>query len=137
MFRETADMMVIEAIGSNVHFSVDFDFVIQRRSPHPLNIDNHHHVAFTRGPFVYCAETIDNPDISDLRAVRISKDALVRAVVDGKTFVEWGLEDVVVLKILAVVLDGTGEKRVEVTLIPLFLWANRGNSDHRVWLPLL
>jgi uncharacterized protein len=132
-------VIVIESVstGSTLRFTVEFEFLIQRLLPHPLNLDNYQHIAFARGPFVYCVETTDNTGILDLRGLRISADAPVREVIDGERFSRWGLDEVVLLKLPASTLDVDGGlSEVELTLIPLFLWANRGKSDLRVWLPL-
>jgi hypothetical protein len=132
--RETEAVVFVESVGPFLHFTVDFDFVVQRLSPHPLNLDKYGHVAFALGPLVYCAETVDNPDVPDLRAIRISADAPVREVVDTESFAPWGMINVVVLKLPAFVIGS--DMKVELTLIPLFLWANRGKADLRVWLPV-
>ena len=104
--------------------------------PHPFTLDNRGCVAFARGPFIYCAETVDNPTIPDLRATRIHTDRPVMEEIDNTGFVNWGLRPVV-LKTAATVLETSGKAGREETmaLIPICLWANRGKSDLRVWLP--
>ena len=116
--------------------------------PHPLNLDNAQCIAVARGPFIYCAETVDNAHISDLRAIRIP---------DGAEFLEesldtQGLEAIgfdrdgvsgiggkaIILRTKAHIIrtkENVGDADVTLTLVPYFMWANRGKSNHRVWLP--
>lgn len=129
--------------SGSTELKVVFAYRPRRILPHPLDTSNHGHVAFARGPFVYCAETIDNPAISDLRALRIPNDASAEEVIEQEAFALWQLKDVVSLKVGAVVVgkkdgDEIGKEHevaIQVKLVPVALWANRGKSDMRVWLP--
>ncbi|KAI5121775.1 hypothetical protein M0805_009586 [Coniferiporia weirii] len=124
-----------------------FTFRTRKIHPHPLNLDNGHSVAIARGPLIYCAETIDNAGIGDLRAIRLPDDAtFVEEEVDSKGLVQLGLEPDSTLAIgtkmvllrTQVRIAGdmsTGDSLKDLILIPYFMWANRGKSNHRVWLP--
>lgn len=116
------------------HATVNIDFKYDARiiKPHPLTLENRGCIAFARGPFVYCAESVDNPAVSDLRKLRIVQDSPIHKVLDDHSFQNWGIKPVV-LKVAASVVEEYGTK-CTVTLIPVFLWANRGKSDLRVWL---
>jgi DUF1680 family protein len=139
-----------------IKISVSFKFKPQRIHPHPLDLSNRGSVAISCGPFIYCAEAIDNPHIPDLRAIRFPDDAELRAVVDedGSHFPSLRGEPwkPVVLKTYVRIVktvegdigggDDTGpagdtdvEQRVSLTMVPYFMWANRGKSSMRVWLP--
>lgn len=114
---------------------VKFSYAPRILDPHPLTLDNLGCIAFARGPFVYCAETVDNPAVEDLRALRIMRDQPVKELVDERSFEEWGIRPVV-LEVDATVVQ-TGARtggQVVVRLVPVFLWANRQRSDLRVWL---
>jgi DUF1680 family protein len=106
--------------------------------PHVLDIANHGCIAIARGPLVYGVESVDMPEVADLRALRLPhdlKDIEVQEVKDN-TFAALGLKDVVVFQTRGYVLDSAGRSRdIEMTFIPLFLWANRGPADVRVWIP--
>ncbi len=115
---------------------VDFTYSARPIAPHPLVLDNRGCVAFMRGPFVYCAETVDNPQIKDLRAIRIIPGRTPREFVEKREFSEWGL-DPIILKVDVIILEDGVRKEDEVTVIPVCLWANRARSDLRVWLPSL
>ena len=144
---------------SPTRITVSFNFTAQRTQPHPLSINNRHCVAISRGPFIYCVESVDNEHIPDLRAIRVPDDAEFRAVVDeGGLFfpalrnAPW--KPVILKTYVRLVRDdilgapgggensggrvagkGDVEPRVPLTLIPYFMWANRGKSNLRVWLP--
>ncbi len=77
--------------------------------------ENKGKVAFERGPFVYCAEEADNRYIDNI-------------VINGKSSVEADPVQLGVAGEDVVVLDG------DVTLIPYFLWSNRGVGKMKVWL---
>ena len=77
--------------------------------------------AFTRGPLVYCYESIDNPAIDPDR-VRIDPETI-----------RYHFEPEL--------LGGTGTIGMKNTdgewfrLVPYYSWGNRGNAVMRVWLP--
>ncbi len=77
-------------------------------------------VAVTRGPLVYCLESVDNPGV-DIFRVRLDPSTLKTAFSPsllGGTQV-----------ITARSRDGR-----PLTFIPYFLWANRGESQMTVWV---
>jgi DUF1680 family protein len=81
--------------------------------------DDSNKVAFEYGPIVYCAEEIDNKQISD-----ISIPNRIEASTEERTI----LSD----KITAITGNGQGE---EFTLIPYYIWSNRGVGKMKVWFP--
>lgn len=95
-------------------------------------------MAIAKGPIIYCAESVDNEDISDLRLMRILDKDNIRfeQTVDRSWWEKWRhfpvtlRTDVVVLEDEA---DGETWKSTKLTLIPYCMWANRGKSDMRVW----
>ena len=81
--------------------------------------DNMNKVAFERGPIVYCAEGIDNPNLSTLAlpnevSLQSKKQDLLGQSVN--------------------VLTGKIQNE-NLTLIPYYLWSNRGVGKMKVWLP--
>ncbi len=77
-------------------------------------------VAFEYGPIVYCAEGIDNKQISN-----ISIPVNLNANVQEKTI----LSD----KVTAI--KGKVDNK-EFTLIPYYIWSNRGVGKMKVWFPI-
>ena len=90
-----------------------------------------------RGPLVYCAEGIDNND--DVLSLYLSAESEITA---EKSDLLGG----------TVILRARGERRAEssslysdkkpsfkdeeITLVPYYLWGNRGETQMRVWLPV-
>lgn len=90
-----------------------------------------------RGPLVYCAEGLDNND--DVLSLYLSDESEITA---ERTDLLGG----------TVILRASGERRTDspclysdnkpsfkkekITLIPYYLWGNRGETQMRVWLPV-
>ncbi len=77
-------------------------------------------VAITRGPLVYCLESVDNPDMD-----------IFTAQLDSST-----LRDEYIPHLLGgiVVIHGKTTDGKPLKFIPYFLWANRGESQMTVWV---
>lgn len=125
---------------------VDIAFPMPTRlvEANPLVEETLNQVALKRGPLVYCLESPDLP-----RGVHLI-DVSVRADVDLVARFDSSLLSGVVT------VDGTGwarqtedwtgalyrpltaatAKPANLHFIPYFAWANRGNSDMSVWLPI-
>ena len=98
-------------------------------------------VALKRGPFVYCAEQVDNPG-GLVTATKLIRGSEVKEVVRQDLF-----DGIVTLTAAgaAASIDDWGsalygsepprEMPVQVTAIPYFLWSNRGAGAMSVWLP--
>jgi DUF1680 family protein len=95
---------------------------------------NRNKVALQRGPLIYCVEQLNNggPEQTYL----IPENAVFSTAFDSNT-----LNGIVAIKARVPSLqptpDGKGveTKEAEVTAIPYFTWANRGQSRMDVWLP--
>jgi len=81
--------------------------------------DDNNKIAFESGPIVYCAEEIDNDQISEI------------SISDNLTLKE---EGVAILSDKVNVLKGNAFGK-ELTLIPYYLWSNRGIGKMKVWFP--
>ncbi len=117
---------------------------VQLLEAHPLVEEARNQVAVRRGPIVYCLESTDLPD-----RVRIEDVALRPTQPFRHRFVEDLLEGVVVLETSALHLAGPDwddslyrplpanePDRLDIRLIPYYAWANRGDSEMTVWMPL-
>lgn len=76
--------------------------------------------AVSRGPIVYCLESVDNPDV-DIFDVHLAPDSL-RPVLDNAL-----LEGMVKI-------TGETTQGQLLTFIPYFLWGNRGDSQMNVFV---
>ena len=97
-----------------------FDLPVTLRHAHPKVKGHQHKVAVTRGPLVYCLESLDNPDL-DIFSARLEPSSLQ---------VEW---DENLFGGIAV-LRGRSKEGPALTFIPYHLWANRGKSQMSVWV---
>ncbi len=101
-------------------------------------------VAVKRGPIVYCLESVDLPQGVKPLDVRLSANTKLRArydhrllggvvILEGSTFARtnsnWGGQ-------LYRELKPVKPTPIKLRLIPYSLWANRGDSEMSVWLPL-
>jgi len=115
--------------------------------PHPSVDATRGCVAIERGPVVYCLEGVDQPEDVDLGRVELVVDAPIEESprdVCGQV--------VPVATVEAVARDDagwsrtgwaplaqqpdTGSRRVRLTAIPYHLWANRGPSTMRIFVPV-
>lgn len=104
--------------GETLEFN--FDVSIRVRRAHPKVKGHEGKVAITRGPLVYCLESVDNPDV-DIFSAELDPTSLC------EEFVSDLLGGCVVIR--GKTMDGKPLK-----FIPYFLWANRGESRMTVWV---
>ncbi len=97
-----------------------FPMDIRVRTTHPRVKATRGMVAVSRGPLVYCLESVDNPGV-DVFGVRLDPESL-RAEFDEGLFGG------------TVVLRGRSTDGLPLTFIPYFLWGNRGNSKMTVYV---
>jgi DUF1680 family protein len=110
----------------------------------PLVEETRNQVAFKRGPIVYCLESRDLPAGTRLADVTVPADcdlsprhdlasfggaAILEGELQGKASPAWTDE-------LYRPRQNTVARRVKSRLIPYYAWANRGESEMSVWLPL-
>ncbi len=104
--------------GETVEFN--FDMSIQLRRAHPRVKGHAGKAAVTRGPLVYCLESVDNPEI-DIFTAQLDPSSLreefVPKLLDGCT-----------------VIHGKTTDGQPLRFIPYFLWANRDDSHMTVWV---
>jgi DUF1680 family protein len=126
------------------HVVLHLPMPVVQLEANPLVEETRNQVAFKRGPIVYCLESHDLPPGTRLAdvAVPAARGLAARhdsALLAGVTVLEGEL--------LAAESPAWGEqlyrprqeverKPVRARLIPYYAWANRGESDMSVWLPL-
>ncbi|HJS18125.1 MAG TPA: beta-L-arabinofuranosidase domain-containing protein, partial [Anaerolineales bacterium] len=98
----------------------DFDMSVRLRQAHSKVKGHAGKVALTRGPLVYCLESVDNSNV-DIFTARVDPASL---------------HDEFVSNLLGgcVVIDGKTTDGRPLKFIPYFLWANRGESQMTVWV---
>jgi DUF1680 family protein len=101
---------------------IDFDMPLQvRRLPARVR-GYHRRVAVTRGPLVYCLESVDNPSL-DLFSLRLDPASLAPL---QQPHLLGGI----------VTVQGRTTDGLPLTFIPYFLWGNRGPSQMTVFVRL-
>lgn len=121
--------------------ALDLPMQVERTYANPNVRQDVGRVALKRGPFIYCAEAVDNPD-GLVTATKLVRDSEVKAVVRQDLF-----DGIVTLTTAgtAARLEDWGsalyatkpprEVPVTVTAIPYYLWSNREPGAMSVWLP--
>lgn len=96
------------------------DAFIKLRHAHPKVKGHAGKVALTRGPLVYCLESVDNPGV-DIFTAKLDPASLTDEFVSD-------------LLGGCVVLHGKTIDGKPLKFIPYFLWADRGESQMTVWV---
>lgn len=99
---------------------LNHDMSIRLRRAHPKVKGHARKVALTRGPLVYCLESVDNTGV-DIFSAQLDPsplhDEFVPDVLGG-----------------CIVIHGRTTDSKPLKFIPYFLWANRGASQMTVWV---
>ena len=94
--------------------------------------DNHDRVAFTRGPFVLCAEEVDNGGATQRffldKKPSVGKTTLSRVKHPAGSFIQ------VISQANALKKAGEPEKR-KLSLVPYYAWNNRKPGSMIIWFP--
>ena len=141
--EECGYMYLTSAWTGDVEIKLVFDTSIRMVTSNPAVKENAGKVAFTRGPITYCMESADNGE--DLWGIYIAPQKFSLAEVsEGEiggipmTFIDMPGVCISREKSDELYSDFTEEKQTEVKvrLIPYFAWANRGQGQMRVWIPI-
>ena len=107
---------------------VEFPMEVRRVVADSRVRQNRGRIAIERGPIVYCAEW---PEVEAGRASEILLDESTEMT---PSFNESLFGGVTVIKTEGRRIDNPSQNAKPVTLIPYFLWANRGAGEMSVWL---
>jgi len=110
----------------------------------PLVEEARNQVAIKRGPIIYCLESPDLPNDVRVQDMAIASDAKLSSRFDANL-----LNGLTVVEAQCVVkpsadwngklyrpLEAVPAHAIDARFIPYYAWANRGNSEMSVWLPL-
>lgn len=125
--------------GDGDTLDLKFSMPIIRMKAHPYVQDSLGKVALQRGPIVYCAEEIDNGE--NLHLFQLLKKSNVEVEEQSSIL---GIPN---LKVNGIKIDANvwetslyrhdvkqKQSATQVTLVPYFSWANRGEGEMRVWI---
>jgi uncharacterized protein len=117
---------------------------VQLIEANPMVEEARNQITVRRGPIVYCLESADLPDGTNIRELAIPSNAKFSSQFDRNL-----LGGITVLKGQALRLadDDWGTtlyrevstdspKPVDIRLIPYYAWGNRGDSEMTVWMPI-
>ncbi len=147
----SSEKWVISVNGKKVNPSIERGFAVLEREwkkgdrvvlelPMPTRLnecderveDNHDRAAFTRGPFVLCAEEVDNGGATQRffldKKPTVGKTNLSRVKHPAGSFIK------VVSQANALKETGAPEKR-NLSLIPYYAWNNRKPGSMTIWFP--
>ncbi|MEM4238321.1 MAG: glycoside hydrolase family 127 protein [Nitrososphaerota archaeon] len=120
-----------------------FPLRVEMLTSHPYVRNNISQVALRRGPLVYCVESPDNR--VDPRNIVLGRRPVFRVKYDedllhGVATISFAASEVNMAQFsnnLYKVLDGSmvKKRKVRVTAIPYYAWANRGDSVMITWIP--
>ena len=113
---------------------VHFDMIPRIVKANPKVAADHGRVAVERGPIVYCAEWPDNK--FNVHSILLNQHPQFK--VTDKPELLYGIRQITT-DAQALSYDKAGKlvtKDVELTLIPYYAWAHRGEGDMEVWLPI-
>jgi DUF1680 family protein len=99
---------------------LEFEMAIELRHASKRVHGHHHKTSLSRGPLVYCLESIDNAGI-DIFNARIDPDSIQA---EYSPSLLGGIS----------ILRGTTTEGKRFTAIPYQMWANRGESQMTVWM---
>ncbi len=148
---KSQDTWKLSVNGKSISTNTEFGFATIERKwkkgdkvllelPMPLRLnqcdsrveENHNRLAFTRGPFVLCAESIDN-DGATQRFYLDSKPSIKKASFSKVTLPAGSFLKTTTLT-NALTEDGNSEKR-NLSLIPYYAWNNRKPGSMTIWFP--
>jgi DUF1680 family protein len=117
---------------------------VQLIEANPLVEETRNQVAIKRGPIVYCLESPDLPKDVRVSDVSIRSDARTSARYDGDLLGGVTVIEAPVIakssgdwdgKLYRTLGDGK-EREIKARFIPYYAWANRGQSEMSVWIPV-
>ncbi len=113
--------------------NIRFDMPVRMVKADEKVVADHGRVAIERGPLVYCAEWVDNA--VDIQSMILNEAQTFTVAAASST-----LGDLPVIKTTVQALGYDRNHRItvgdhELTMIPYFAWAHRGEGKMAVWLP--
>ena len=121
---------------------VEFDMTPRRVFANPRVSEDHGKAALQRGPFIYCLEKHDNPDV-DVFEVSLNGRAGLEPVRGSGA-----LSGAILLRTEGLAYDGplserplyefqpaAPRRRVRLVFVPYYAFHDRGPADFTVWLP--
>lgn len=118
--------------GDKIQFSLPME--VRKLVAREEVIANEDRIAIQRGPLVYCVEGADNN--GKAWNILIPENAIFK-VVEYQVLDEKVMAVQADMRVMTGSEDGTNLKSEtkQITAIPYYTWANRGQNEMQVWLP--
>lgn len=123
---------------------LDMEMKVRMMESNPLVEETRNQVAITRGPLVYCLESIDingGNDIDDILIPADTKFLLENEIIDGHKVKSLkcsvSVEEHASWDKLLYREVKSNKNKTTIKLIPYYAWGNRGKAEMTVWLPLI
>lgn len=118
--------------GDTIHLSIPVP--VRKVRAHPNVEADRGKIALERGPIVYCAEEIDNPEGVFNRILPEGTNLAAKHQTGS-----WETIPAITGDLPAVIIEqdslGVATKAAPFRAIPYYLWANREQSPMRIWFP--
>ena len=125
--------------GDVIEFNIPMP--VELMQANPLVEETKNQVAVKRGPVVYCIESADLSEKTDINSIVLDVNSPFNTekfnlknrevvCIKGKAFVE----DTNWTKALYKPLN-RDKKQIDITLVPYYSWGNRGKGEMTVWMP--
>lgn len=125
--------------GDVIEFNIPMP--VELMQANPLVEETKNQVAVKRGPVVYCIESADLSEKTDINSIVLDVNSTFNTekfnlknrevvCIKGKAFVE----DTNWTKALYKPLN-RDKKQIDITLVPYYSWGNRGKGEMTVWMP--
>ena len=133
--------MVFETKTGSIEVKFEGKEEIIANVANPYVIADAHKVAIQKGPFIYCAEEIDNEKSLHRYLIELSKieeaseqeqSEYKKICLNAKKLKIWQCEEL--YQYLSVAPEYEDAK---LTMIPYFLWGNRNENEMRIWFNYL
>ncbi|MEE4114962.1 MAG: beta-L-arabinofuranosidase domain-containing protein, partial [Marinilabiliaceae bacterium] len=128
-------MLIDRVWNKGDRVDITFPFEIRKLHAHDSVLANRGKVALQAGPLVYAAEWPDQED-----------GKVLNLVLDDKNDLSFGSAEIMGNRIMTI--EGSGRslklnrdeslesKKVDITAVPYFAWAHRGDREMAVWIPI-
>ena len=124
--------------GASVVIGVNFDMTVLRNYANPHVSEDVGKVAVSRGPFIYCLESVDNG--ADLNCLSLPVNADFKYEFDYSLLNGVGIITATgkrvkpASKTALYFVERPSVTDAKLTFIPYYAWANRGENEMQVWI---
>ncbi len=132
------------SVGDTIELNLPMQVKFVAAHPHVIN--DYQRIAITRGPIVYCLESVDNPELASVHLAALDADLTAASKSVGIETIDIEGHSIPSIRMtgrefqpddsLYRFIDRytLATKPAKLTAIPYYAWANRGESQMTTWL---